>query len=63
MEVQQQLINTLGDFPGGPVVKNMTSNAGDMGDMGSSPGRGTKMPHAMVQLSQYATIKDPACHN
>ena len=52
----------MGDFPGGPVVKNMTSNAGDMGDMGTSPGRGIKMPHA-TQLSQCATIKDPACHN
>ena len=31
------------DLPGGPVVKNPPSNAGDMG---SIPGWGTKMPHA-----------------
>ena len=29
------------DFPGGPVVKNSPSNAGDMG---SIPGQGTKIP-------------------
>ena len=31
------------DFPGGPVVKNLPSNAGDAG---SIPVRGTKIPHA-----------------
>ena len=35
------------DFPGGPVVKNPHSNAGDAG---SIPGRGTKIPHAVGQL-------------
>ena len=30
------------DFPGGPVVKNQPSNAGNMG---SIPGRGTKISH------------------
>ena len=37
-----------GDFPGGPVVKNLPSDAGDAG---SIPGRGTKIPHAAGQLS------------
>ena len=32
------------DFPGGPVVKNLPSNAGHAG---SIPFRGTKIPHAM----------------
>ena len=36
------------DFPGTPVVKNSSSNAGDMG---SIPGQGTKIPHATGQLS------------
>ena len=36
------------DFPGGPVVKNPPSNAGDSGLI---PGRGTKIPHAAGQLS------------
>ena len=36
------------DFPGGPVVKNPSSNAQDGG---SIPGLGTKIPHAAGQLS------------
>ena len=39
-----------GDFPGGPVVKNLPSNAGGAGLI---PGRGTKIPHAMGQLSPH----------
>ena len=35
-----------GDFPGGPMVKNPPSNAGDVG---SIPGRGTEIPHAPGQ--------------
>ena len=34
------------DFPGGPVVKNLPSNAGDPG---SIPGRGTKIPCAATK--------------
>ena len=36
------------DFPGGPVVKNLPSNAEDAG---SIPGRGTKISHAVRQLN------------
>ena len=36
------------DFPGGPVIKNPPANAGDMG---SIPGLGTKIPHAVGKLS------------
>ena len=36
--------NKCGDSPGGPVVKNPLSNAGGVG---SIPGRGTKIPHAV----------------
>ena len=32
------------DFPGSPVVKTLPSNAGDVG---SIPGQGTKVLHAM----------------
>ena len=35
---------TWKDFPGGPVVKTLPSNTGDMG---SIPGWGTKIPHAV----------------
>ena len=40
-----------GDFPGEPVVKNLPSNAGDVG---SIPGQGTKIPHASGQLNPGA---------
>ena len=43
------------DFPGGPVVKNPPSNAGDKG---SVPGWGTKIPHATGQLSLCATTRE-----
>ena len=36
------------DFPGGPVVKNLPANAGDMG---STPGPGARIPHASGQLN------------
>ena len=39
------------NFPGGPVVKNLPANAGDMG---SILGWETKIPHAMGQLRQLA---------
>ena len=48
------------DFPGGPVVKNPLCNAGDMG---STPGQGTKIPHALEQLSPHATTTEPVHHN
>ena len=37
---------TYGTFPGGPLVENPPSNAGDVGLI---PGRGTKIPHATGQ--------------
>ena len=40
---------SVGDFSGGPMVKNLPCNAGDMG---SIPGWGTKIPHPEGQLSQ-----------
>ena len=36
------------DFPGSPVVKNLPSNAGDVG---SIPGQRTEIPHTSGQLS------------
>ena len=49
-----------GDFPGGPVVKNLPSNAADVG---SIPGWGTKIPHATGQLSPCATIREKTQHS
>ena len=50
------LHRTLGGmFPGGPVVKNLPSNTGDMG---SIPGQGTKIPHAVGQGSPRAAATE-----
>ena len=38
------LRRNCGDFPGSPVVKNLPSNAGDLG---LTPGQGNKILHAM----------------
>ena len=43
-------------FPGGPVVKNPPSYAGDAG---SIPGWGTKIPQATGQLSPHTTATEP----
>ena len=55
-EGQRNIRITTWDFPGGAVVKNPPSNAGDTG---SIPGRGTKIPHAAVQLSPCAATTEP----
>ena len=43
------------DFPGGAVVKNPPANAGDVG---SIPGPGTEIPHAVEQLSLHTTTTE-----
>ena len=48
------------DFPGGPVVKNPLSNAGDEG---SIPGWGIKIPHAAGQLSPCTTTTEHTGHH
>ena len=57
MEVPQKTKIELpyGDLPGGPVVKNLPYNAGDVGLI---PGQGTKIPHAAGQLSPRATTTE-----
>ena len=45
--------NDWEDFPGSPVDKNLPSNARDLG---SIPGRGTRIPHASEQLSPHARV-------
>ena len=47
------------DFLGGPVVKTLPSDAGGLGLI---PGWGTKIPHAMEQLSPSTFVTtEPAC--
>ena len=50
--------NLRGTSPGGPVVKNLSSNAGDAG---SIPGQITKILHVMGQLGLRAL--EPLNHN
>ena len=50
----------LWGFPGGPVVKNMSLNAGDKGLI---PGQGNKIQHAAWPLSLCAATTDPAYYN
>ena len=47
------------DFPGGPVVKNLPSIAGDEG---SIPGQGTKITYATGQLSPLTTTGEADMH-
>ena len=46
-----------GDTPGGPVVKNLPSNAGDSG---SIPGQGTRISHAGWYGYKAESDKDSA---
>ena len=48
----------IGDFPSGPVVKNSSSSAGDVG---SIPSPETKIPHASEQLNPWAATTEPTC--
>ena len=50
-----ELKDSLGDLPGGSVIKNPPSNAEDVG---SIPGRGTKIPHALGQPSPHSTGRE-----
>ena len=58
MEYYSALKRNARDFPGGPMVKNLPTNAGDAS---SIPGQRTKIPHVMEQLSPCTL--EPACHN
>ena len=48
------------EIPGGPVVKNLTYNAGDVGLI---TGQETKIPHVVGQLSPRATTTELTCLN
>ena len=53
-------IRSFRDFPGGPVVKNLPFNAGDMGLI---PGQGAMIPHGPRQLSLCTTTSEHKRHN
>ena len=50
----------IGDFPGGPVVKNPACNARDVG---SIPGQGTNILHGWEQLSPHTITRESMSHN
>ena len=50
------LLKKCWDVPGGPVAKNLPSNAGDVGLI---PGWGTKIARTTGQLSPSATTREP----
>ena len=45
------------DFPGGSMVESLSCKAGDVG---LTPGQGTKIPHAGEQISPHATTRGHA---
>ena len=48
------------DFPGGPVVNNLSPNLSSSAeDVGSIPGQGTKILRSAGQLSPWATTTEP----
>ena len=58
----------LGDFPGGPGVKNLPCNVGDVGLI---LGQETKIPYAKMSRGNYALMPqllsprslEPTCYN
>ena len=59
IETIMVLKEKLGDFPGGPVVNILTSNAGVAGLI---PGQGTKIPHASQPKTQNIKQKKQCCN-
>ena len=51
-------MSSLLDFPGGPVVKTLPCNTGDMGLI---PDQGTEIPRAVEQLRPCTTATKPMC--
>ena len=49
----------MGDFPDGPVVRNLPCNAGDLS---STPGQGTNIPRAAGQLDRQVVTTEPVLH-
>ena len=50
---------SIGDFPGGAVVKNLPANAGDIRDMGSIPESGRSPGKGHGNSLQYSCLENP----
>ena len=48
-----------GGFPGGAVVKNLPTNAGDTGDLSSIPGSGRSLGGGNDNPLQYSCLENP----
>ena len=53
------MTSLLEGFPGGSVVKNPTTNAGDTGDVSSVPGLGRSPGEEDGNLLQYPCLENP----
>ena len=51
--------DTLPDFPGGSVLKNLPANAGDVGDAGLIPGSGRCPGEGNGNPFQYSCLENP----
>ena len=56
LQQKQKRESNPGDFPGGPVVKNLPSSAWDVS---SIAGRGTRFQHATGKLSPDTSTREP----
>ena len=57
-DIYTLLCTDNGDFPGGPVVKNLPCNTGDAG---SIPSQRARTPHAAERLNPCAATAEPVC--
>ena len=60
LELFEKIKNASEGFPGGPVVKNPLWN---LGNTGSIPGQGTKVPQTTEQLSLSTATSGSVHHN
>ena len=58
LTVDNLILNCSQDFPNGPMVKNPPSS---VGNVGSIPGLGTKIPYASGQLSPREATTESEC--
>ena len=55
----RECVSMAGDFPGGSGVKNLPSNAGNVGDMGSIAGSGGSPREGNGNPLQYSCLENP----
>ena len=58
-EKEFTMLSFLRDFPGGPVVRNPSANAGDTGHVGLIPGWGRSPAEGNGSPLQYSYLGNP----